>query len=116
MESLILDKKIIVLFEKSDTTLDGINRGNFGRPIVYIFILDNNIPQNIETFVNQDMIVNGNAIKSEYNIDFPVLFTENFDLSSVRVSAWVNASHGKANVNKTGRATTTWAELKRSLH
>ena len=113
LESLILDKEIIVLFEKSDTTLDGINRGNFGRPIVYIFILDDSVLPSIETFVNQDMIVNGNAIRSEYNVDFPVLFTENFDLSSIRVSAWVNASHGKANVSIIGRATTTWAELKR---
>lgn len=113
MESLIVDKEIIVLFEKSDTTLDGINRGNFGRPIVYIFILEDRLLSSVKTFVNQDMIDNSEAIRSEYTVDFPVLFTENFDLSSISVSAWVNASHGKANVKSTGKTTTIWAELKR---
>ena len=61
----------------------------------------------------QNMIDNGKAIRSEYDVDFPVLFTEGFDLSDISVKAWVNANIGKANVNTTGRATTTWAELKR---
>lgn len=113
LESLILDKEIVVLFEKSDTTLDGINRGAFGRPIVYIFILDNKTLPKVKTFVNQNMIDNGKAIRSKYAVDFPVLFTQGFDVSSIRVSAWVNGNIGKASINTTGRVITTWAELKR---
>ena len=91
-----------MLFEKSDTTLDGVHRGNFGRPIAYIFILDNEILPKVKTFVNQDMIDNGKAVRSEYNVDFPVLFTENFDLSSMRVSAWVKCEYrkGKCKYNR----------------
>ena len=106
LESLILDKEVIVLFEESDTTLDGINRGNFGRPIAYLFILDNRTLPKVETFVNQNMIDNGKAIRSKYKIDFPVLFTKDFDLSDIPVSVWLS-------VNAAKRATTTWAELKR---
>lgn len=106
LESLILDKEVIVLFEESDTTLDGIHRGNFGRPIAYIFILDNEALPKVKTFVNQNMIDNGKAIRSKYKIDFPVLFTKDFDLSDIPVSVWLS-------VNATKRATTTWAELKR---
>ena len=113
LESLVLDEKIIVLFEKSDTTLDGINRGAFGRPITYIFILENRLLPGVKTFVNQDMIDNGKAVRSEYDVDFPVLFTENFDLSDIRVSAWVNANIGKADVDIRLKSTATWAELKR---
>ncbi|MDE0467986.1 MAG: thermonuclease family protein [Candidatus Poribacteria bacterium] len=113
LESLILGKEIIVLFEKSDTTLDGIHRGAFGRPIAYIFILEDKVLPTVKTFVNQNMIENGNAIRSEYAVDFPVLFTEDFDVSDISVNAWVNANIGKASVNPTRRATATWAELKR---
>ena len=113
LESLLLDKEIVVLFEKSDTTLDGIHRGAFGRPIAYIFILEDRLLPNVKTFVNQNMMDTGKAIRSEYDVDFPVLFTEDFDVSDIRVNAWVNANIGKANVNTTGTATTTtWAELK----
>ena len=108
-----MDEKVIVLFEKSDTTLDGINRGNFGRPIAYIFILEDGLLPSVKTFVNQDMITKGKAVRSEYDVDFPVLFTENFDLSDIRVSAWVNANIGKAAVDIRLKSTATWAELKR---
>lgn len=112
LESLISEKEIIVLFEKSDKTLDGINRGNFGRPIAYLFILDDRILPKVKTFVNQDMIAKGYAVKSEYDVDYPVLFTEGFDFSDISVNASVNGNIGKADVNTTRRATTTWAELK----
>ena len=101
-----------MLFEKSETTLDGINRGAFGRPIAYIFILEDEILPDVKTFVNYDMITKGKAVRSKYDVDFPVLFTETFDLSDINVSAWVNANIGKANVNTKGVSTTTWAELK----
>ena len=113
LESLILEKEIIVLFEKSDTTLDGINRGAFGRPIAYIFILTNKTVPKVKTFVNRNMIDTGKAVRSKYDVDFPVLFTKGFDMSSIRVSAWVNGNIGKASVSTTGRVITTWAELKR---
>ena len=112
LESLILDQEIIVLFEKSDTTLDGINRGAFGRPIAYIFILEDKLLPDVKTFVNYEMITQGKAVRSEYDVDFPVLFTDGFDLSDISVSAWVNGNIGKADVNTTRKATTTWAELK----
>ena len=112
LESLILDQEIIVLFEKSDTTLDGINRGAFGRPITYIFILEGDILPSVKTFVNQDMITQGKAVRSKYDVDFPVLFTQGFDLSLIKVIAWMNDDIGKADVNTRGKATTTWAELK----
>ena len=112
LESLILDKEIIVLFEKSDTTLDGINRGNFGRPIAYIFILEDGLLPEVKTFVNQNMITEGKAVRSKYKVDFPVLFTKDFDLSDISVRAYVNANIGKADVNTRRKTTTTWAELK----
>lgn len=112
LESLILDQEIIVLFEKSDTTLDGIKRGAFGRPIAYIFILEDGVLPNVKTFVNQDMINKSKAVKSKYTIDFPILFTEDFDLSEIKVKSLVNANIGKADVNPIGISTTTWAELK----
>ncbi len=113
LERLILDEEVIVLFEKSDTTLDGINRGAFGRPIVYLFILEDRLLPNVKVFINQKMIDTGNAIRSEYDVAFPVLFTEGFDLSDIRVSAYINAHHGKAPVDAMERVPTTWAELKR---
>ena len=112
LESLILNKEVIVLFEKSDTTLDGIHRGAFGRPIAYIFILEDRVLPDVKTFVNQDMIDNGKAVRPEYTIDFPVLFTEGFDMSDISVNAWVNANIGKADINPTEISTTIWAELK----
>ena len=112
LESLLLDKEIIVLFEKSDTTLDGIHRGAFGRPIAYIFILEDGALPNVQAFVNQNMIATGKAIRSAYAVDFPVLFTDNFDVSDMRVTAWVNANIGKASVNTTETVITTWAEIK----
>ena len=113
MESLILEKEIVVLFEKSDTTLDGINRGNFGRPIAYIFTLEDGVLFRAKSFINRDMIAKGYAVRSKYKVDFPVLFTEGFDLSDMIVGAWVNANIGKANVNTRRKTTTTWAELKK---
>ena len=112
LKSLILNEEVIVLFEKSDTTLDGINRGAFGRPIAYIFILENKLLPDVKTFVNHDMVAKGKAVRSKYAVDFPVLFTEDFDVSDISVKAWVNANIGKADVNTRGKATTTWAELK----
>ena len=112
LESLILDQEIIVLFEKNDTTLDGINRGAFGRPIAYIFILEDKFLPDVKTFVNRDMIVKGKAVRSKYTIDFPALFTKEFDVSDINVMALVNANIGKTDVNRKGYATTTWAELK----
>ena len=99
--------------KKAIRPLTCINRGAFGRPIAYIFILDMRTLPKVKTFVNQNMIDTGKAIRSKYDVDFPVLFTEGFDVSSMRVSAWVNRNIGKASVNTTGRAITTWAELKR---
>lgn len=113
LDSLILHKEIIVRFEKSDTTLDGINRGAFGRPIAYIFILEDRLLPDVKTFINKNMIDNGKAIRSKYNVRFPVLFTKAFDLSDISVNASVNTNIGKADVDKTKRAITTWAELKR---
>lgn len=111
LESLILDKKVIVLFEKSESTLDGIKRGNFGRPIAYIFILAD---RNVKTFVNKNMIDNGKAKRyTKYHVDFPILFSDNFDLDDVEVKSSVNANHGKASVNIQRNISTTWAELRR---
>ncbi len=115
LRNLILNKEIIVLFEESDTTLDGINRGSFGRPIVYLFILDDKMLPKVKVFINQKMIDTNNAIKSKYNVDFPVLFTKGFDLLDIRVSAWANAHHGKASINPRARVSTTWAELKKGM-
>ena len=52
------------------------------------------------------------TVKSEYDVDYPVLFTEGFDLSLIKVIAWKNNNIGKADVNTRAKATTTWAELK----
>ncbi|MCY3742882.1 MAG: hypothetical protein OXH00_17855 [Candidatus Poribacteria bacterium] len=38
LRNLILGKYVFITFEKSETTLDGIARGPFCRPLSYIFI------------------------------------------------------------------------------
>lgn len=61
LRSLILGKHVFITFEKSETTLDGIARGPFCRPLSYIFIRDTQANRNI--FVNLELVWQGHGTK-----------------------------------------------------
>ena len=61
LRNLILGKHVFITFEKSETTLDGIARGPFCRPLSYIFIRDTQANRNI--FVNLELVWQGHGTK-----------------------------------------------------
>ena len=61
LRNLILGKYVFITFEKSETTLDGIARGPFCRPLSYIFIRDTKANRNI--FVNLEIVWQGHGTK-----------------------------------------------------
>lgn len=61
LRNLILNKHIFIVFEKSETTLDGIGRGPYCRPLSYLFIRDTERDRNI--FVNLELVWVGHGVK-----------------------------------------------------
>ena len=115
LRGLILNKHIFITFEKSDTTLDGIARGAFCRPLSYIFIRDEASEKNI--FVNLEIVWQGHGIKYfKYDFEFEDFFRLDRVSAQDRIDDLElsppdqNAPQQSSNPNR--RLSTTWAELK----
>ena len=67
LREMILDKDITITFEASESTLDGIGRGTYCRPLSYIFIRDEEADKNI--FVNLQIVWDGHG-KKYFKYDF----------------------------------------------
>lgn len=75
LKSLILNKSVLIVFEKSDTTLDGVARGTYCRPLGYIFIRDES---DNPMLVNLEIVYEGHAIKYfKYDFEYEPLFRLN---------------------------------------
>lgn len=61
LREMILNKHVFILFEESGKTLDGIKRGRYCRPLIYVFIRDESAKKNI--FVNLELVWQGHGDK-----------------------------------------------------
>ena len=85
LRNLLLGKHIFITFEKSETTLDGIARGPFCRPLSYIFIRDTKANRNI--FVNLEIVWQGHGTKY-FKYDFA--FEDFFRLDQVTAQSRID--------------------------
>ena len=60
LRRLVLNKFVFITFEKSDTTLDGVARGPYCRPLAYVFIKD---AAGDPVFVNLEIVWQGHGVK-----------------------------------------------------
>ncbi len=112
IEHLQVGGEIIVLFEASDSTLDGIKRGAFGRPLAYLFLIRHGT---VEKFVNFEMIHSGNAKKSEYPSPYNTILSfskDRFDITNIDLNLEIN-NQQKASIAPQFKITTTWAKFKK---
>ena len=115
LRQLILNKHIFITFEKSDTTLDGIARGAFCRPLSYIFIQDTVSGNNI--FINLEIVWQGHGIKYfKYDFEYEDFFRLDRASAQERIDALVLSvpqQESPRNTNNTPKVlSTTWARLK----
>lgn len=119
LREMILGKKIVITFEASEKTLDGIGRGPYCRPLSYIFYRDTEAEKNI--FVNLQIVWDGHGEKYfKYDFDYEDFFRlepdeaqrriDELDLSPPNFFGWV-FQQGAPQHRKT--VVTTWARLKR---
>ena len=104
LESLLEDHQIIVLFEKSDKTLDGRARGNFGRPLAYVFTSRNG--KDLHKFVNLEMLYKEKAVESKYSLEYQYLLDipeQEFSIDNFQLNLSVDALD---------KNLVTWGELK----
>lgn len=86
LRNLILGKHIFITFEKSETTLDGIARGPFCRPLSYIFIRDTKANRNI--FVNLEIVWQGHGTKYfKYEFAYEDFFRLDQAIAQSRIDA-----------------------------
>ena len=73
LRDLILKKSVFIVFEESQTTLDGIRRGPYCRPLSYIFFRDTDNDKNI--FVNLEIVWQGHGERYfQYDFDYEDFF------------------------------------------
>ena len=112
LRSLILNKYIFITFEKSDTTLDGIARGPFCRPLSYIFIRDEQSHKNI--FVNLEIVWQGHGIKYfKYDFDYEAFFRLDEATARQRISTLNLVAPTPQSPHSHKVLMTTWASLKK---
>ena len=115
LRQMILDKHVTITFEASESTLDGIGRGAYCRPLSYIFIRDTEADKNV--FVNLQIVWDGHGQKYfKYDFDYEDFFRLDQATAQSRIDALELSSelpdvqleaprHHKTMV-------TTWANLK----
>ena len=121
LRDMILDKEVVITFEASTKTLDGIGRGPYCRPLSYIFYRDTAAEKNI--FVNLQIVWDGHGEKYfKYDFEYEDFFRldqaeaqrriDELDLEpKPKGRLWIvtpeSPQHRKTVV-------TTWANLKRN--
>ena len=115
LREMILDKEVVITFEASEKTLDGIGRGPYCRPLSYIFIRDTEADKNI--FVNLQIVWDGHGEKYfKYDFAYQDFFgldqataqsrIDALKLSPVLIAKQLDAPRHQKTV------VTTWARLK----
>ena len=120
LKSLILGKYVFISFEASNTTLDGVARGAFGRELGYIFSYDEN---DNPILINLDMIYREHAKLSDYDFNWESFFELTEKETNEKMSKWTIMkstirllkvlNSGLASPNRIVNKTTTWARLKK---
>lgn len=114
LRRLILNKYVYITFESSNTTLDGIARGPFCRPLSYIFFKTES-GKNI--FINLEIVWQGHGIKYfKYDFEYKDFFRLDKTTAQNRIDDLVLSvpqQRAPRYTNKTPRIlSTTWARLK----
>lgn len=113
LRNLILNKYIFIVFEKSETTLDGIEKGPYCRPLSYVFFRDTQANRNI--FVNLEIVWQGHGVKY-FKYDFA--YEDFFRLDQTTAQKRINALTLRAPVGQSPllpqrrRLPGMWAALK----
>lgn len=115
LREMILNKEVVITFEASDTTLDGIGRGPYCRPLSYIFVRDTEAEKNI--FVNLQIVWDGHGEKYfKYDFDYEAFFRLDQAEAQRRIDALglspeVSAVQPEAPQHR-NTVITAWARLK----
>ena len=112
LRDLILNKHIFITFEKSETTLDGIGRGPYCRPLSYVFIRDTAANRNI--FVNLEIVWQGHGTKYfKYDFAYADFFRLDQATAQRRIDALtLTAPVQQSPLLRPQRLPTTWGHLK----
>ena len=112
LRNLILNKHIFIVFEKSETTLDGIGRGPYCRPLSYIFIRDTHANRNI--FVNLEIVWQGHGTKYfKYDFAYEDFFRLNQATAQRRIDALTLMVPVQQSPHTHRSLPTVWGHLKR---
>ena len=110
LRNLILNKNVFITFEGSDTTLDGVERGPFCRPLSYIFIRVDG--KNI--FVNLEIVWQGHGEKYfKYPFDYQDFFRLDKATAQSRIDSLILTPPHLDSPRLLKTEFTTWANLKR---
>ena len=112
LRNLILNKYVFITFERSDTTLDGIARGAFCRPLSYIFIRDTVSDKNV--FINLEIVWQGHGVKYfKYDFEYEDFFRLDEASARQRISTLTLTTPNQQSPRLRRVLTTMWAHLKR---
>lgn len=114
LRKLVLNKYIFVTFEKSNTTLDGIARGPFCRPLAYVFIRGPvGIPLKKNIFVNLEIVWRGYGAKY-FAYDFPYkdFFRLDENTAQKRINDLILIEHVQQAPQRRRNLPTVWGRLK----
>lgn len=115
LRDLILNKYVFITFEKSKTTLDGIGRGPYCRPLSYVFFRDTEANRNI--FINMEIIWQGHGVKYfKYDFASEDFFRLDKATAQRRIDALtLTAPIQHSPILRPQRLPVTWGDLKKRV-